>query len=174
LKGQEMKKKMWTLKLKNPVPRPDVVSIEIQSHKSGYGQTIHIKGVKDRREVIKNNNPGDLNVHGNLALAFFTCPGEIKIDPNFTKNEIHTVVLSYRYKDKEWIYIYISAKNFCKENNYTFELKIKDLHGCNLVFIGYGIGKDGRHSAYVLKNRDGLHSYTTKRREDYNSGKLVL
>ncbi len=96
---------------------PITIDIELQHSKGGSGWTIH-----DTRQ------PGMCApaTGGAISMALpFNRPYKIIINPSIVKEEIHTIVLSYKYKGEEkWRYVYISAKNFHEKNDYTFEIEL--------------------------------------------------
>ena len=108
--------KEWKLIFDGKGELPDIISIELQHRKGGNGWTVHDTR-QPGRDVLSN--------HRTVSRTFLECPCEIKMYPGKSPGEIHTVVLSYKYKDDSMRrYVYISAKNFHEKNNYTFKISL--------------------------------------------------
>ncbi len=104
---EAFKPRTWKLIFDVKGEFPERIEIELQYPKGGNGWKVH-----DSRQF-------------RIAKDIPKKPYTIDIDTTLAKGEIHTVVLSYKYKDDaKWKYIYISGKNFNKENDYIFKIEL--------------------------------------------------
>ena len=127
---EAFKSQLWKLIFDTEGEFPERINIELQYPKGGNGWKIH----DSRQFRIAENIPNS--------------PHEVEINTTIVKGEIHTVVLSYKYKDEaKWRYIYISAKNFHEKNDYTFKVELLEKSskfdqtyiGCDPVSGSYSI-----------------------------------